>query len=60
MKIYGVYNVNANNTYDRVQEIDRYYLSREDALEFIVIQGGYDVHLDDWLVELELITENND
>ena len=58
MKIYGVYNVYANNSYDRVQEIDRYYLSRDDALEFIVTQGGfaYDVHLDDWLVELDLIT----
>ena len=55
MKIYGVYNVYANNSYDRVQEIDRYYLSKEKALEFILDEGGHEAHIDDWLVEIEVI-----
>lgn len=54
MKIYGVYNVYANNSYDRVQEIDRYYLSKEKALDFIYEEGGPDADITEWLTELEL------
>lgn len=55
MKIYGVYNVYANNSYDRVKEIDRYYVSKEKALEFIFKEGGHMGNIDEWLIELELI-----
>ena len=55
MKIYGVYDVYGGANYGETVEIDRYYSDREKALEFIANEGGYDVHLDDWLVEIEVI-----
>ena len=54
MKMYGVYKKDTND-HEFNEEIDRYYLDREEALEFIFIQGGHTAHLDDWLVELEVI-----
>lgn len=54
MKIYGVYDVYGCR-YGETLEIDRYYLSRAEAIEFIVSEGGHAVHLEDWLVELEVI-----
>lgn len=54
MKIYGVYDVYGCQ-YGETLEIDRYYLSREKALEFILNEGGSEAHIDDWLVEIEVI-----
>ena len=55
MKIYGVYDVYGGANYGEIVEIDRYYLSREKALEFILDEGGNEAHIDDWLVEIEVI-----
>jgi len=54
MKIYAVYDVYGHK-YHETPEIDRYYLSREKAIEFILEEGGNEAHLDDWLVEIEVI-----
>ncbi len=54
MKIYGVYDVYGGQ-YGETSEIDRYYLLREKAIEFILDEGGHEAHLDDWLVEIEVI-----
>ena len=60
MKIYGVYDVYGAR-YGDAPEIDRYYLSREKAVEFILDEGGNEAHLDDWLVEIEVIgAKDND
>ena len=60
MKIYGVYDVYGAR-YGDTSEIDRYYLSREKAIEFILEEGGNEAHLDDWLVEIEVIgAKDND
>ena len=54
MKIYGVFDVYGAQ-YGETSEIDRYYLLREKAIEFILDEGGHEAHLDDWLVEIEVI-----
>jgi len=54
MKIYGVYDVYGFQ-YGDTSEIDRYYLSKEKAIEFILEEGGLEAGIDDWLVEIEVI-----
>ena len=59
MKIYGVYDVYGGANYGETVEIDRYYLDREKALEFIANEGGPEADLIDWLVEIEVIEGAN-
>ena len=54
MLIYGVYDV-YGCSYGETLEIDRYYLSKEKALDFMFEEGGPDADITEWIVELELI-----
>lgn len=55
MKIYGVYDCYAKNTSEFAPVIEKYFLCKDMALEYISSEDGDIQNLDDWLVELELI-----
>lgn len=51
MKIYGVFDYYSTDPF----YIEKYYLSKDTAIDYVVSEGADFEHLEEWIVELELL-----